>query len=51
MIVLGLVILILGIIFGIHILTTIGVILMLIGAVAWLLGAAGRPIGRRSHYW
>ncbi|MGW4351110.1 hypothetical protein ACWELJ_03370 [Nocardia sp. NPDC004582] len=51
MIILGLVLLILGIIFGFSILTTIGVILMLIGAVAWLLGAAGRPIGGRAHYW
>ncbi|MEU1427011.1 hypothetical protein ABZ412_08010 [Nocardia sp. NPDC005746] len=51
MIILGLVLLILGIIFGLSILTTIGVILMVVGAVAWLLGAAGRPIGGRAHYW
>ncbi|MFE3024899.1 hypothetical protein [Nocardia tengchongensis] len=51
MIVLGLVLLILGIVFGISILTTIGVILMLVGAAVWLLGMVGRPIGGRSHYW
>ncbi|MFF0611322.1 hypothetical protein ACFYUD_21940 [Nocardia tengchongensis] len=51
MIVLGLVLLILGIVFGLSILTTIGVVLMLVGAAAWLLGMAGRPIGGRAHYW
>ncbi|MFE3799610.1 hypothetical protein KHQ06_26225 [Nocardia tengchongensis] len=51
MIILGLILLIVGIVFGISILTTIGVILMLVGAVAWLLGTTGHPIGGRSHYW
>ncbi|MFD7847318.1 hypothetical protein [Nocardia sp. NPDC059764] len=51
MIILGLVLLILGLVFGIGILTTIGIVLLLIGAVFWLLGAAGRPIGGRAHYW
>ncbi|MGW4117941.1 hypothetical protein [Nocardia sp. NPDC004711] len=51
MIILGLILLIVGIVFGLSILTTVGVVLMLVGAVAWLLGMAGRPIGGRSHYW
>ncbi|MGW5106532.1 hypothetical protein [Nocardia sp. NPDC004123] len=51
MIILGLILLIVGIVFGLSILTTVGVILMLVGAAAWLLGMAGRPIGGRSHYW
>ncbi|MGW4244145.1 DUF6131 family protein [Nocardia sp. NPDC004722] len=51
MIILGLILLLCGIIFGIPILTTIGVILLIVGAVLWLLGAAGRPIGGRSHYY
>ncbi|MFE3194189.1 hypothetical protein ACFXHA_34645 [Nocardia sp. NPDC059240] len=51
MIILGLILLLCGVLFGTSILTTIGVILMIVGAAFWLLGAAGRPIGRRSHYY
>ena len=47
MIVLGVILLILGILFGISILTYIGVVLIVIGAVLWILGATGRA-GRRS---
>ena len=45
MIVLGAILLILGLIFGISILTYIGVVVLVIGAVFWLLGATGRPVG------
>ncbi|MEV6769733.1 DUF6131 family protein [Nocardia sp. NPDC051030] len=51
MIVLGLILLICGIIFGISILTTIGIILLIVGAALMLLGAIGRPIGGRAHYY
>ena len=51
MIVLGIVLLVLGLIFGIGILTYIGVALIIIGAVLWLLGSTGRPVGGRRHYW
>ncbi|MEV6768807.1 DUF6131 family protein [Nocardia sp. NPDC051030] len=51
MIVLGLILLIAGILFGIPILTTVGVIVLIAGAVLMLLGATGRPIGGRSHYY
>lgn len=51
MIILGLILLLCGIVFTIPSLTTIGVILMLVGAAFWLLGASGRPIGGRSHYY
>ena len=50
MIVIGAILLILGLVFGISILTYIGVVLLVIGAVFWLLGAAGRPIAGR-RYW
>jgi len=50
MIVLGVILLILGILFGISILTYIGVVLIVIGAVFWLLGAPGRAVGGR-RYW
>jgi hypothetical protein len=51
MFILGVILLILGLIFGVGWLWTIGIILMVIGAVLFLLGAAGRPIGPRRHYY
>jgi Family of unknown function (DUF6131) len=51
MIILGLVLLAVGILTGISILTTIGVILMVVGAILWILGASGRAVGGRPHYW
>lgn len=51
MIVLGAVLLILGLIFGINLLWTIGVVLIVIGAIFWILGSVGRPVaGRRAWY-
>lgn len=50
MILLGVILLILGFVFGIAILTYIGVALILIGAVFWILGSTGRPVGGR-RYW
>jgi len=51
MIVLGAVLLILGLIFGINILWTIGVILIVVGAVFWVLGSVGRPVGGRRAWY
>ena len=51
MIILGVVLLILGLLFNIGILWTIGIILLIIGAVLFLLGRAGRPVAGRRHYW
>lgn len=51
MIILGIILLLLGWLLGINILWTIGIILLVIGAVLYLLGAVGRPIGGRRHYW
>ncbi|MFF2552048.1 DUF6131 family protein [Nocardia sp. NPDC058058] len=51
MIVLGIIVLLAGILLGIPILTTVGVVLLVAGAVLMLLGAVGRPIGGRSHYF
>jgi membrane protein implicated in regulation of membrane protease activity len=50
-IILGLVLLLLGIIIGVPILTTIGVILLIVGVVLYILGATGRAVGGRNHYW
>jgi hypothetical protein len=49
--VLGLILLLLGYFLNIGILTTIGIILVVVGAVLWILGAVGRPVGGRRHYW
>ena len=50
MLVLGVVLLLVGWLLNIGILTTIGIILIVIGAVLFLLGSINRPVmGRR--YW
>lgn len=51
MIILGLILLIIGIVAGIGILWTIGVILLVVGLILALLGAVGRGVGGRRHYW
>jgi Family of unknown function (DUF6131) len=50
MLVLGLILLLIGIFAHISILTTIGIIILVVGAVFWILGSVGRPIGGR-RYW
>ena len=51
MIVLGIILLLLGVLLGIGILYTIGVILIVVGAVLWVLGSMQRGVGGRRHYW
>ncbi|GAA2841795.1 DUF6131 family protein [Kribbella solani] len=51
MLILGVILLIIGFVLHISFLWTIGVILVLIGAVLWLLGAAGRAVGGRRHWY
>ena len=51
MIVLGLVLLLAGFILHIPILWTIGLILLVVGAVLAVLGATGRAVGGRRHYF
>ncbi|MEU9450903.1 DUF6131 family protein [Streptomyces sp. NPDC048277] len=51
MIALGVILLILGLIFNIGILWTIGIILLVLGAVLYLLGSVGHAVGGRRHYW
>ncbi|HJT93884.1 MAG TPA: hypothetical protein VJ777_18465 [Mycobacterium sp.] len=50
MIVLGLVLLVVGYVFNIGILWTLGIILLVVGAILWVLGAVGRPVAGR-RYW
>ncbi|HEX3088251.1 MAG TPA: DUF6131 family protein [Ilumatobacteraceae bacterium] len=51
MIILGLVLLLLGLLLGIPILWTAGIVVLIIGAILMLLGRTGRPVGGRAHYW
>ncbi|MFJ5293377.1 MULTISPECIES: hypothetical protein [unclassified Streptomyces] len=51
MIILGVILLIVGLVTGLGILWTIGIILAVIGAALWVLGAVGRAVGGRRHYW
>lgn len=51
MIVLGVILLVIGFLFGISILWTIGIILAVIGVVLWILGAMGHAVVGRRHYW
>ena len=51
MIVLGVVLLVLGFLFSVPILWTLGIVLLIVGAVLMLLGQIGRPVGGRAHYY
>ena len=51
MIVAGVVLLLLGLLLGVGILYTIGIILIIIGAVLWVLGSTNRAVGGRRHYY
>ncbi|MFB8028390.1 DUF6131 family protein [Streptomyces sp. NPDC056465] len=51
MIIVGAVLLILGLVTGLGVLWTIGIILLVIGLVLWILGAVGHSVGSRRHYW
>jgi hypothetical protein len=50
-IILGVVLLLIGFLAHIPILWTLGIIAVVVGAILFLLGAAGREIGGRRHYW
>lgn len=51
MIILGVILLVIGLVAGIGILWTIGIILVAVGVVLWILGAVGREVGGRRHYY
>lgn len=51
MIVTGIVLLLIGVLLGIPILYSLGVLLLIIGIVLYVLGSMGRAIGPRRHYW
>lgn len=51
MILLGIILVIIGALADIGILYALGGILLVVGIVLWILGATGRAVGGRSHYW
>ena len=51
MIILGLILLVLGFVLSIPVLWTIGIVVLVIGLVLALLGATGRAVGGRRHYF
>lgn len=51
MIIGGILLIILAAVLGIDIFYTLGVILLIVGVVLWILGAVGRTVGPRRHYW
>ena len=51
MILLGIILVIIGALANIGILYTLGGILLVVGIVLWILGATGREVGGRAHYW
>jgi Family of unknown function (DUF6131) len=51
LIIAGIVLLLLGLLLGVGILYTIGIILIVVGAVLWLVGSTGRAVGGRRHYY
>lgn len=51
MIILGVILLLIGLLAGIGILWTIGIVLVVVGVVLWILGTMGHAVGGRNHYW
>ncbi len=51
MIVIGLIFLLLGMLLGIGLLWTVGVVIVIVGLVLMVLGRSGHQVGRRAHYW
>lgn len=51
MVFLGVILLILGLLFGFGLLVTLGILIIIIGLVFWALGAAGHAIGGRRRWY
>ena len=51
MIVIGLVLMVVGFILSIPILWSIGIVVLLVGLILLLLGATGREVAGRRHYY
>jgi len=51
LIILGVVLVVVGLVAGIPILESIGFLLVVVGVILWILGAMGRAVGGRKHYY
>ena len=53
MIILGIILIVLGLLFPVHlgILVTIGIILLVVGLILLLLGHTGHPVGGRAYWY
>lgn len=51
MIILGVVLLIIGFLFHVPIIWTLGIIAIVVGAILALVGVAGREVGGRRHWY
>ena len=51
MIATGVILLIIGLLLHVSIVATLGIIVLIVGVVLLLLGATGRAVGGRRHYW
>ena len=51
LIILGILLVVVGLVAGIPILETIGFLLVVVGVILWILGAMGRAVGGRRHYY
>jgi Family of unknown function (DUF6131) len=51
LIILGVVLVVVGLVAGIPILETIGFLWVVVGVILWILGAMGRAVGGRKHYY
>jgi hypothetical protein len=49
MVILGVILLILGLVFGVPILWTLGLILLIVGVILWIAEGAGASWGRRWY--
>lgn len=51
MIILGIILLVIGFVLKIAVLWSIGILVLVVGLILVLLGAIGRGVGGRRHYW
>lgn len=51
MVVLGVILLVVGLLVGIHLLFVLGLVLLVIGLILGLVGYAGHPVGGRPHWF
>jgi hypothetical protein len=51
MIAVGVILMLLGFLFGIPLLWTVGIVLLVVGAILLIMGSTGRAVGGRRHYY